>query len=144
MTLITFQDGKPVLRDGKVGTEQECCCGGSEDFCNLGASGQCEGGCAADDDSTCPDGCVCKCAWCVGYYTLDENFTRQDMTSCIDGYTLTGQSPLRICSKLFIGDNCEAVDAAVRPNLENALGGQQGGTWDDAGFITEGCFSEFP
>jgi hypothetical protein len=26
MTLITFQDGKPVLRDGKVGTEQECCC----------------------------------------------------------------------------------------------------------------------
>jgi len=28
MTLITFQDGKPVLRDGKVGTEQGCCCGG--------------------------------------------------------------------------------------------------------------------
>lgn len=27
MTLITFSDGKPVMRDGKVGTEQECCCG---------------------------------------------------------------------------------------------------------------------
>ena len=27
MTLITFQDGKPVLRDGKVGTESGCCCG---------------------------------------------------------------------------------------------------------------------
>jgi hypothetical protein len=26
MTLITFQDGKPVLRDGKVGTESGCCC----------------------------------------------------------------------------------------------------------------------
>lgn len=26
MTLITFSDGKVVLRDGKVGTEQECCC----------------------------------------------------------------------------------------------------------------------
>ena len=26
MTLITVQDGKPVLRDGKVGTEQACCC----------------------------------------------------------------------------------------------------------------------
>ncbi len=26
MTLITFQDGQPVMRDGKVGTEQECCC----------------------------------------------------------------------------------------------------------------------
>jgi hypothetical protein len=26
MTLIAFQDGKPVFRDGKVGAEQECCC----------------------------------------------------------------------------------------------------------------------
>jgi hypothetical protein len=26
MTLITFQDGAVVLRDGKVGTEQACCC----------------------------------------------------------------------------------------------------------------------
>ena len=26
MTQITFQDGKPVLRDGKVGTAQGCCC----------------------------------------------------------------------------------------------------------------------
>lgn len=26
MTLITFSDGKPVMRDGKVGTQQECCC----------------------------------------------------------------------------------------------------------------------
>lgn len=26
MTLITFQDGKPVMRDGKVGTESGCCC----------------------------------------------------------------------------------------------------------------------
>lgn len=29
MTLITFQDGKPVMRDGKVGTGSACCCGGS-------------------------------------------------------------------------------------------------------------------
>ena len=28
MTLITVQDGKIVLRDGQVGTEQACCCGG--------------------------------------------------------------------------------------------------------------------
>lgn len=27
MTLITFKDGKPLMRDGKVGTEQACCCG---------------------------------------------------------------------------------------------------------------------
>ena len=28
MTLITFKDGKPVFRNGKVGTAQGCCCGG--------------------------------------------------------------------------------------------------------------------
>lgn len=28
MTLITFQDGVAVMRDGKVGTGLECCCGG--------------------------------------------------------------------------------------------------------------------
>lgn len=26
MTLITWQDGQPVFRDGKIGTEQDCCC----------------------------------------------------------------------------------------------------------------------
>lgn len=30
MTLITFQDGKAVMRDGKVGTEQGCCCGAGQ------------------------------------------------------------------------------------------------------------------
>jgi hypothetical protein len=29
MTLITFQDGSPILKDGKIGTEQACCCGGA-------------------------------------------------------------------------------------------------------------------
>jgi hypothetical protein len=33
MTLITLQDGKLVLRDGKVGTEQACCCGGGTGAC---------------------------------------------------------------------------------------------------------------
>jgi len=27
MTLIAFEDGKPVFRDGKVGTGEACCCG---------------------------------------------------------------------------------------------------------------------
>ena len=33
MTTITTQDGKIVFRDGKVGTEQGCCCGGGGDPC---------------------------------------------------------------------------------------------------------------
>jgi hypothetical protein len=28
MTLITFENGRPVFRDGKVGTAKGCCCGG--------------------------------------------------------------------------------------------------------------------
>jgi hypothetical protein len=35
MTLITFQDGKPVMRDGKIGTEQACCCGVGCEACTL-------------------------------------------------------------------------------------------------------------
>lgn len=53
MTSITFQDGKVVMRDGLVGTEQECCCGGvgCEDCpltCCLTIEGRntCEGGTA--------------------------------------------------------------------------------------------------
>lgn len=35
MTLITWQNGGPVLRDGKVGTEAACCCGCQcSIFCN--------------------------------------------------------------------------------------------------------------
>ena len=34
MTLITFQDGSPILKDGKIGIEQACCCGGNEGVCN--------------------------------------------------------------------------------------------------------------
>ncbi len=37
MTKITFTDGKPVLRDGKVGTGQGCCCNNpacSQHYCN--------------------------------------------------------------------------------------------------------------
>jgi hypothetical protein len=42
MTLITLQDGKVVMRNDKVGTEQACCCGcrvqiavGGQGFCGL-------------------------------------------------------------------------------------------------------------
>lgn len=35
MTYITFQDGRVVMRDGKVGTGQGCCCGGGCENCGL-------------------------------------------------------------------------------------------------------------
>ena len=46
MTLITFTDGKPVMRDGKVGTESGCCCA----FClYVGRHGNGNCGRAEDD-----------------------------------------------------------------------------------------------
>jgi hypothetical protein len=33
MTLITFENGKPVFRNGKVGAAQGCCCGGGTPGC---------------------------------------------------------------------------------------------------------------
>lgn len=33
MTLIAFSDGKAVFRDGKIGTETACCCGGASCDC---------------------------------------------------------------------------------------------------------------
>jgi hypothetical protein len=53
MTLITLQDGKVVLRDGKVGTEQACCC----EACNETAAffSYKDIGLDADPDQICAD-----------------------------------------------------------------------------------------
>ena len=48
MTLITFEDGKVVFRDGAVGTEQACCCG--EDEPCSGPCVVCEGACQWTND----------------------------------------------------------------------------------------------
>ncbi len=40
VTLITFQDGKAIFRDGKVGTEQGCCCEAGQ---------ECQAGCPSLD-----------------------------------------------------------------------------------------------
>jgi hypothetical protein len=76
MTTIAFEDGKPVFRDGKVGIQQECCCGPL-----------CSGAC--DEENPCPEGCECVEGQCQpepecprieagnGWYTANhkEDFT---------------------------------------------------------------------
>jgi hypothetical protein len=56
MTLITFQDGKVVMLDGKVGTENACRC---NDCC-----GPC------DEQNPCPEGCCCCNGACVSEVSL--------------------------------------------------------------------------
>jgi hypothetical protein len=71
MTTITFQDGKVVLRDGKVGTEQACCCQG----------GQCCGGytnCQVTYTVTLSTGQVING---TGYLPVTEN---QDVSDAVD------------------------------------------------------------
>lgn len=66
MTLITFQDGKVVFRDGKVGTEQACCC--EQGCCGLDAS--------ATQPSVVVSGsdCVCENGSHNGTYSYQGNF----------------------------------------------------------------------
>jgi hypothetical protein len=68
MTLITLQDGKIVLRDGKVGTEQECCCE-QEDCCESVVWHRVHGAC-----NGLPDDFVTAAVDenCYAYYTWDD------------------------------------------------------------------------
>ena len=155
MSSITIENGKIVVRDGKVGTEQACCCEGFI-FCDirpLEFGGSCETGFGCDPenggngDADCPEDCQCKCVWCVAYYTFDENGLRQEMTECVAGFAVVPPGFglfSGACHKVYGGDTCEAVDNEVRPLLDAALGGQQGAVWDDAGFRDSDCYDMNP
>ena len=66
MTAITIRDGKIVLRDGKVGTEQACCCD------------ECSGPC--DSAGDCGTGCDCVNGQCVGLCVETPNEIWTDCT----------------------------------------------------------------
>ena len=51
VTLIAWQNGRPVIKNGLVATEQACCCQ------------RCGGPCETSAD--CPSGCVCDDGQCV-------------------------------------------------------------------------------
>jgi hypothetical protein len=77
MTLITFQDGKPVLRDGKVGTEQACCC-------------QC-GRCIIDGEWDCRYATKAQCEECTTTYYC-ENLETADVTVVDDCSECVGEN----------------------------------------------------
>lgn len=79
MTLITFQGGKPVLRDGKVGTGQECCC-----VCT-----RCIRGGVWDCRYTTKE----SCEECVRTYECYEQVQTECDGSCPEGTSPTGEPP---------------------------------------------------
>lgn len=140
MTLITFSDGKPVLRDGKVGTEQECCCG-----CN---------DCLATIDTfvvVCADQEVCDAEQAHFQSLADaleaNGWTVSLSTEC--GDAMCGESPPTCCYYLNAtcstlcwlqdhpccqGANWNSGDYANNPNWFN-LSQYPGFTWGGGGIV---------
>lgn len=75
MTQITFQDGKPVMRDGKVGAEQGCCC--KQDCSRCIRNGEWD--CQYTTKETCED--------CTRTYTCDEARQTECDGDCPEGFT---------------------------------------------------------
>jgi len=75
MTQITFQDGKPVLRDGKVGTGQGCCC--KQDCSRCIRNGEWD--CQYTTQESCED--------CTRTYTCDEARQTECDGDCPEGFT---------------------------------------------------------
>jgi hypothetical protein len=78
MTLITLQDGRIVLRDGKVGTEQACCCGCCTGVIWQRVHGECNN---LPDDFVVlevgPD--------CYSYYTWEDWDCQNGLRDCGEG-----------------------------------------------------------
>lgn len=61
MIQVRLQSGKPILEDGKVGTEEACCCSSCENgMCEVSAADGQRGGCEASNDPLNPR-CCCEC-----------------------------------------------------------------------------------
>jgi len=81
MTLITFQDGKAVLRDGKVGTGQGCCCDSGCPRCVRGGVWDCR---YTTQES---------CEKCDRTYSCYEKVQTQCDGDCPEGTTPAGDQP---------------------------------------------------
>lgn len=75
MTKITFENGKPVMRDGKVGTGQECCC---ESDCPR---------CMRDGKWLCGKNTKASCEDCTRTYKCHESLQTNCDGTCPEGTT---------------------------------------------------------
>lgn len=110
MTKIAFENGKPVMRDGKIGTGQGCCC--DQPGCSR---------CIRNGERDCAHKTEESCEECVRTYACEE--TRQ--TEC-DGDCPEGLAP---------GEPVRVV-ASQTPGCENWTGY---GTTTAYGIATVGC-----
>lgn len=120
MTALTVQDGKLVLRDGKLATGLACCCGGGGDKC----SGSC------DNNGDCAVGCKCDSGQCVKNLCskCEQGELPDTLTVTLDGFEDQGPGPP------LIGLTCTSNYGAGASGVVTAPGGKHG---VDEGPITE-------
>jgi hypothetical protein len=129
MTLITLQDGKIVLRDGKVGTEQACCCGG----CCI-VDGNIEFGYATQQE----------CEQCDVTRTCEE-YSEPTPEGCPDGYDNDGFGE---CVRYRTVADCSECDGYCSEDAEGPCGTWKancpcsGPGYEVILFGPDGCFWE--
>jgi len=114
MTLITFEDGKVVFRDGAVGTEQACCC-----------VPPCEENCVCILAGPCQAGGVYQTRQCVPETSPPyENSTPCDPTKPADPMTGNAACAEGTPTQVTItvtGVTCASGDAATDAEVEGLL-----------------------
>lgn len=104
VTLIAWQNGKPVFKNGRVATESACCCG------------KCSGPCALSSD--CTEGCRCLNGQCVNECSGPCNSSEDCDQNC---ECLGGQCTGVCC---FSGINCDIVVTVTYSNGQTRTNGQ--------------------
>jgi hypothetical protein len=158
MTLITLQDGKLVLHDGKIGTQQTCCCDDSTvgSCCTFiteaaGSFGFVDGPTSValhgqgyfcvttsyggvdvttqENCETCVETQVCQC---------DHVFETAD--PCPEGYETLASGEVNTCQRLFTVTDCDDCPGFCSDCVVTRVGGC--GAWSDVpecSFDTNSC-----
>lgn len=117
MTKITFQDGKVLMRDDRIGTEEACCC----EECDLSAGDD-----ADQPDVTVATNCNCNAGTLNGNYpyagsNFDGNYSWSGTTTC-DHTGFPSAAPIDIS----VSDNCVVTVATYQFPFQTLQGSASG------------------
>ena len=108
MSPLTVQDGKLLLRDGKLGTEQACCCSSGNGACCL-PDGTCEEGLTQQECEACQPTFVCT------EYAYPEN----PEDPCPEGFSPDGFGG---CSRQTAVSACAECSGFCQEDTEGTCG----------------------
>lgn len=128
MTLITFQDGQVVMRDGQVGTEQACCC---DQPCDLSQLNQ-----TTQPNVSVTTNCECNNGTLNGDYPLlgaDATGASWSGTTTCDWTGFPSDAPISVS----VGSDCLVTVATYQYPFESLQGvvNAQNLTLDQNGYV---------